>query len=66
MCVHVLKPDCLAQINLSPAVAIRSSIPMKEAAPMTGDPDHDWAVAMGAHHQVCQAILTPSGYACMS
>ena len=59
MCVRVLKPDCLAQISLSPAVAIRSSIPMKEAAPLTGNPDHDWAIAMVAHHQVRQAFLSP-------
>ena len=42
---------------------------MKEAAPLTGGPDHDWAIAMVAHHQVCWALKMspsiPSWYACM-
>ena len=37
---------------------------MKEAAPLTGDPDHDWAIAMVAHHQVRQAFLSPPEFAC--
>ncbi|CAK0785100.1 hypothetical protein CVIRNUC_008306 [Coccomyxa viridis] len=45
-----------SMISLSPAVAIRSSIPMKEAAPLTGNPDHDWAIAMVAHHQASIAM----------
>ena len=37
---------------------------MKEAAPLTGDPDHDWAVVMVAHHKVCWALKPSFMYYC--
>ena len=40
------------QLSQYPAVAIRSSIAFSLAASMNGDPNHDFALQMAAHHMV--------------
>ncbi len=43
---------CCLQLSAYPAVAIRSSIAFSLAAQMNGDPNHDFALQMAAHHMV--------------
>ena len=45
---------CVLQISQSPAVAIRSSMPMTPAAALNGTHNRDFAIQMAAHHTVCE------------
>ena len=45
------------QVSNDPAVALRASMNMDAQAPMTGNPDHDFAVQMSAHHWVSPDFL---------
>ena len=50
---HVTEQACFVlQLSQQPAIAIRSSIAFNLAAPMTGDPNRDFALQMAAHHMV--------------
>ncbi|CAL5223522.1 g6052 [Coccomyxa viridis] len=40
----------LAKVSSDPATALRAGMNMDAQAPMTGNPDHDFAVQMSAHH----------------
>ena len=52
-CRHAAKTGLrILQISAHPAIAIRSSIAFDLPAPTNGDPDHDFALQMWAHHQV--------------
>jgi hypothetical protein len=45
---------CALQVSQSPAVAIRSSMPMTPAAALNGTHNRDFAIQMAAHHTVCE------------
>ena len=47
----------MMQVSSDPAVALKASMFMDAQAPMTGNPDHDFAVQMSAHHWVSLDLL---------
>ena len=47
----------MVQVSSDPMIAMRASMNMDAAAPMTGNPDHDYAVQMAAHHWVSEGEL---------
>ena len=44
----------MVQVSSDPMLAMRASMNMDAAAPMSGNPDHDYAVQMAAHHWVSE------------
>ena len=47
----------MVQVSSDPATALRAGMNMDAQAPMTGNPDHDFAVQMSAHHWVSPDFL---------
>ena len=44
----------MVQVSSDPMIAMRASMNMDAVAPMSGNPDHDYAVQMAAHHWVSE------------
>ena len=51
-CIACTLWAAFVQVSSNPALALRASMNMDSQAPMTGIPDHDYAVQMSAHHRV--------------
>lgn len=48
------------QVSNDPVVAMRASMAMSAQAATTGNPDHDYAVQMSAHHWVFLNPCSPT------